>query len=233
MRRTAIGLLLASLSVGGGFAWAAPLDSTSARAQVRRTVPVAIDSEASLELFIGEAARLLQSDTTKQLAALTARLDALNKQKQGILQQIFDVERQTVGAEMAHDTKRVAALGYQLDALKGQLATVDVAIKNIVQQIQQLQDEEQRDQDDIKHAEENLQRLSEALNKAASQYTAIVGAASMNTFVRGLSVEKKHDTENKVRKALAQLAEARRIRLQLSTVSNPTFHPAPKPLKTK
>jgi chromosome segregation ATPase len=203
MRGTAIGLLLASLGDWGGLVWAAPSDSSSSRVHARKAAPQTIVSEASLEYFIGQAARLVQRDTANDISSLNAQLEALKRQKQ----------------------KRVQE--------KGQLAQIDLEIKELLQKMESKRAEEQDIKDDIAAAQDALQRLNEALEKTASSYTAIVGATSLNTFVRSLSAEKKRETQNKVRRALAQLIEARRVNLLRLSTTGPAFQPAPKPLTAK
>lgn len=230
MRRAAVGLLVASLFVSRP-ASAAPPVAEIAKASVGRVAPAAIDSEASLEFFIGQASRLVKGDTSKDLAALSSRLETLKTQKGALQQKILEKEREIAGAQAAAAAQAEKAARAQHDSLKAQLANVDVAIKDLLLQIQRLEDEAKREQDEIKAAEDALDRLSRSLVNAALQRTTIAGAiSSVDAFARGLSAAKKRETEDRIRRALAQLAEARRLRLSLAaSAAGPAFRVAPKP----
>lgn len=221
MKGVAVGFVLASL--GGGLAWGAPPDSTMAMTKVRNTIPATIDSEASFEYFIGMATRLAHDDTGKQLATLSAQLNALKLQKQSLLQKIGAVQAQAAPNAT-----------FQLQALRSQLARVELEIKDLLNQIARIREEEDRVKDDIQRSQDLLQRLLDSLANAERARTEMMGAVSMSTFARRLPAAKRREAEGKARTALTQLAEARRVRVsRASTIYEPAFHPAPKPLTFK
>lgn len=228
LMRRATTVVVASLL--GGLAWAAPVDSFAQQSQIRSVAAPSIDSEASLEYFIGLADRLLKGDSSKDLVAMATRLESLKTQKKALQQSILEKERETAGKQAAGAAQAERAARAQLDSLQAQVARVELSIKEILLQIQRLQDKERREQDEIKAAEDALDRFSQSLANAALRRTAVAGEiSSMDAFARGLSAAKKKETEDRIRKALAQLAEARRARLSLrGPVSAPALRVAPR-----
>lgn len=206
-----MGVVLSSLI---GLGWAAPADPLTQKAQVQRVMPASIDSEASLEYFIAAAGRLLKGDTSKDLAAMASRLESLKAQKRALQLTILEKERGIAGKEAAGATQADKAARAQIDTLKSQLARVDVTIRDLMAEIERRRAQEQREQDEIKAAEDALRRFSDALANAAHQRTATWGeVSSIGAFAKGLSAAKKREAETRVNAALAQLAEARRLRL--------------------
>ncbi|MEO8054175.1 MAG: hypothetical protein ABI768_03420 [Acidobacteriota bacterium] len=182
------------------------------------------------EYIIAAAGRLLKGDTSKDLATMASRLETLKTQKKALQQKILEKEREFAGVEAAAAAQAEKAARAQHDSLKAQLANVDLAIKDLLLHVQRLEDEAKREQDEIKAAEDALDRLSWSLANAALQRTAIAGAfSSMDTFARGLSSAKKRETEERIRRALGQLAEARRLRLSRhGPASAPVLRVAPR-----
>lgn len=222
MKRAAVGVVASLL---GGLAWAAPVDSLAQKAQVRSAAPTTIDSEASLEYFISQAGRLLKGDTSKDVAAMASRLETLKMEKSAIQQKILEKEREIAVKQAAAAAQAEKAAQAALEALSAQLAKVEVGVRDILAEIERFRAQEQSEKDEIKAAEENLRRFSDSLANAAHQRTVIAGAtSSMDGFARGLSAAKKKETEDRVRKALAQLAEARRLRAsRLPAVPGPAL----------
>ena len=91
-----------------------------------------------------------------------------------------------------------------------------------------MQEKEQREQDEARRAEEALQSLDLELTKSfTSGETAAAGMTSLTrSFVRRLPAEKRREAQIKVNRALAQLADARRVRLMRFSA-----FPAPAALK--
>lgn len=224
VKRTAIGAVLSFLSALGG---AAPPDPLASKAHVVGVMPASIDSEASLEYFIAVAARIQKGDTSKDLGVMALRLESLKTQKRALQQKILEKERELTGAQAGAAAQAARA---ECDALKTQLANVELAIKNLVAQIQRLEDEQRREQDQIKAADDALSRLLEALANAELRRTEIAGAiSSTDAFAKRLSPAKKRETEDRVRRAHAQLAEARRQRLSVQAPAPvPAFRIAPR-----
>lgn len=233
MRRPAVGLLLAPILVGGP-APAAPPVAEVAKVPAQRIAPAAIDSEASLEFFISTAARLVKADSAKQFALLSDRLKRLKEEKQALARKLQDVQGQRTAAEGARDSARVTSLDRQRETLNAQLANVDLTIRELLLQIQRVEDEERREQDEARNAEEKLRALEASLAASADTQRTVAAAAAgitgTSAFVRRLPAEKRRETQRQVQQALAQLAEARRLRLSLLTSgAGPAFRVAPQP----
>jgi chromosome segregation ATPase len=209
---------------------AAPVESVSARSQAVRIAPTTIDSEASLEYYIALAGALAKDDAGKRIAVLAAQLNALKAQKQSLVQQIQAAQGQRAGKS----GPALQAVDARIENLKAQLARVDVAIKEIVAELDRLRAQEEREQDDIKRSQDLLQRVLDSLANAERARTEMWGAVSLNTFAKSLSPAKRREAEGKARTALTQLGEARRLRVaRVTTVYEPAFRPLPQPLKVK
>ena len=188
-------------------------------------MPVSIDSDASLEYFIAAASRLVKGETSKDLVAMASRLETLNVQKSVLQRSILEKESEIAGKQVASATQAEKAARAQRDAQKAELAKVDFAIRDLMAEIERRRAQVQREQDEIRAADSALRRFSDSLAGAQRQQTAIATAtSSMDAYARRLSTVRKQGTENQVRAALGQLAEARRLRLS----SVPPIGPTPR-----
>jgi hypothetical protein len=135
----------------------------------------------------------------------------------------------------------ITKMAGQLDVLKKQrqpgnpqLAKVDVEIKGVMAEIARKRDEESREQDDIRRAQDAFQGLLDALLNADRARTEMAGAVSIGSYARSLSPAKRREAESRARAALAQLSEARHVRLvRAATIYEPALRPVAKPLPSK
>lgn len=222
MKTVVMGLVLSAI---GGLGLAAPASSVAQPVQVQSVMPVSIDSDASLEYFIAAASRLVKGETSKDLVAMASRLETLNVQKSVLQRSILEKESEIAGKQVASATQAEKAARAQRDAQKAELAKVDFAIRDLMAEIERRRAQVQREQDEIRAADSALRRFSDSLAGAQRQQTAIATAtSSMDAYARRLSTVRKQGTENQVRAALGQLAEARRLRLS----SVPPIGPTPR-----
>ncbi len=151
-------LLVVSLAVPAA---GAPVSPAAANA----VAPTTIDSEASLEYYIGLASKLTQRDSAGQLQVLKNQLDALIAEKKALQVELLAVEQKLSGAEAGGDNAKAQALLSAIQALKVPLAKIDNAIQNIVNEIQKLRDDEDRGQDEAKRGVDRLHKFATALTE--------------------------------------------------------------------
>jgi predicted nucleic acid-binding Zn-ribbon protein len=69
----------------------------------------------------------------------------------------------------------------QANELKSQLSKVDVAIKEVLSEIEKVEDQQKAEQDRIKNQQEQQQRLSTNVEKAADSYTSILDSIKLDS----------------------------------------------------
>ncbi len=106
----------------------------------------------------------------KTLDQLKEQLGSLKNQQQGLIASIQAKMKQIQGAELAGDESGLAEAQAQLQQLQSQLAKVNLEIKEIVGEIEKLQQKEDAEQDRIKSENEAENNISSNLQKAAAAY---------------------------------------------------------------
>lgn len=77
-------------------------------------------------------------------------------------------------------SRSLFALGLSLGSLRGQLAEVEVQIKEVLKQIERTGQQENAEQDRIKKTQEALKSLIENLNKTANAYAELLKNIDLN-----------------------------------------------------
>jgi hypothetical protein len=108
--------------------------------------------EASMEYFIGTSARLAYGDVRKDLDTLKDRLDVLKRTKESLLARM-------AGADQA-----------VLNGISDELAAVDVAIKEILIQIQAIEGAERNETDSSNGRDDQRSGIEAQLEKTAQAY---------------------------------------------------------------
>ncbi len=162
-------------------------------------------SEASLEYFVAQAARLSAGDNAKKLDQLAQQLASLKTQKQALIAKIIQLEGQIAGLETAAtqgrgDPAKLQGLRDQLAATIAQLAAIDASIKTVLQQIERIKAEEDGMEAELRLAEAALARILASLESAADSDRAIW---------RGVLQTSKRAHVVRVRRALEQTRAAR------------------------
>jgi hypothetical protein len=111
--------------------------------------------------------------TEAKIKPLLEQLNSLRDQKQGLIAQIQSVTTQIQGAEVAGNYQLAAQGMAQLQSLKSQLAHVDVQIKKIMSEIEEIKTQEQEEQERMKSQEEAHSSIESNLAKTAEKTSEI------------------------------------------------------------
>ncbi|HTS03694.1 MAG TPA: hypothetical protein VMN04_14320 [Thermoanaerobaculia bacterium] len=167
----------------------------------RDAAPAAIESEASLEYFIGLASRLAQQDSAARLQALQKQLDLLLAEKNALQAKLLAEQRALAGAEAGGDGAKAQALRNALQALQAQLAPIDVEVQKILSEIQELRDDENSVQDEAKRGADLLGKFAAALTENPPR----------DPYVKTLSSPARAAALAKARKGGDALADVARV----------------------
>ena len=91
-----------------------------------------------------------------------------------MISQIVATSQKLAGAQLVNDQPGIAAASAQLEELKGQLAKVEVKIKAVLQEIEKLGQQEEKEQDRIKNQQESQDKIQSNLSKTADSYSQIL-----------------------------------------------------------
>lgn len=128
----------------------------------------------------------LSTQISAQLQVLQQQLTDLKNQKQGIIEQISQLEAEYVGLELSQQqsanpqtANKMSNLQSQIAGLQSQLATVDVEIKEVLNEITKLQDEENSTTISTESQIEIGKGAAADLNKAEDSYQQILSSVSI------------------------------------------------------
>jgi hypothetical protein len=203
-------LLTAAAALGSAPSFAGPptgpASATSASASASARTPAltpAVLSDAGVEYFIARAAQLTKGDHRARLDELTQMLATLKAQKQQLVARLAQLEAQLAGAEQAGKGTSAQSLRDQITAAKAALAGVDIAIKNVMQELEKLRSEDEAADAEVRLTESALARILASLESAHESDRAIW---------QGLAAAKKRDQIARLRRALQVVRTARDAR---------------------